>query len=293
MEVGRFRLGAFIGRGASGDVYDGTDTATGAQAAAHHPMHLLWHRPASTPSGQHPLRWPPPLPPSPLPPRLPSPAGEWVAIKWVDCRRFRSILELEAVQEEIALLSSLRHRYIVRLLAVHLTPSHIHFAMEHAGGGTLDQLRRGKVGWAGWAGGRMGCWMHIRLYSAIFGNSSDTSFHVLMQQVPIRMHAVQEGGRLEEGEALHIFLQIFQALEYCHRRCVGALLCHICCPCCADLLPPAADAAPRFPATPPRLPHVPLRLPATPPLPCGSAPGPEAGEHPAGWAGGCQGGRLW
>lgn len=41
-----------------------------------------------------------------------------MAVKCVDCRRFRSIAELEAVQEEAALLSSLRHRYIVRLLAV-------------------------------------------------------------------------------------------------------------------------------------------------------------------------------
>lgn len=41
-----------------------------------------------------------------------------MAVKCVDCRRFRSIAELEAVQEEAALLSSLRQRYIVRLLAV-------------------------------------------------------------------------------------------------------------------------------------------------------------------------------
>lgn len=56
--------------------------------------------------------------PLPTPPTsLPLP-GQRVAVKCVDCRRFRSIAELEAVQEEAALLSSLRHRYIVRLLAV-------------------------------------------------------------------------------------------------------------------------------------------------------------------------------
>ncbi len=69
-----------------------------------------------------------------------------MAVKCVDCRRFRSIAELEAVHAEIALLSSLRHRYIVRLLGVEVTPSHIYFAMEHAGGGTLAQLLQAKVG---------------------------------------------------------------------------------------------------------------------------------------------------
>lgn len=33
--------------------------------------------------------------------------------------------------------------------------------------------------------------------------------------------ALQAGGQLGEPEALRIFLQIFQAVEYCHRRCVG------------------------------------------------------------------------
>ncbi|EFN56028.1 hypothetical protein CHLNCDRAFT_22745, partial [Chlorella variabilis] len=76
------------------------------------------------------------------------------------------------VQEEIALLGSLQHRHIVRLVDVQLTDSHIQLAMEHAGGGTLQQLLRSK------------------------------------------------GGALTEPEALRIFLQIFRAVEYCHRRCV-------------------------------------------------------------------------
>lgn len=102
MEVGgRFRLGALIGRGASGSVYEGLDLSTGGR----------------------------------------------VAVKAVDCRRFKSIADLEAVQEEAALLSTLRHRHIVRLQAVpQIRPSHMFIVMEHAGGGTLHDLLRRKVG---------------------------------------------------------------------------------------------------------------------------------------------------
>ena len=150
MEIGRFRLGAFIGNGASGDVYEGTDMNTGEPLRAPPPTPLHQMLPCTAHCwNQHPPRRLH-LPLAPLPPAL---AGERVAIKCIDCRRFRSILEIQAVQEEIALLSSLRHRFIVRLLGVHLTPSHIHFAMEHAGGGTLDQLRRSKVGRVGWTSG--------------------------------------------------------------------------------------------------------------------------------------------
>jgi len=69
-----------------------------------------------------------------------------VAIKRVDCRSFRSIADLEAAQGEVALLSSLRHRFIVRLLAAHVTPSHLYFVMERAAGGTLAGLLASKVG---------------------------------------------------------------------------------------------------------------------------------------------------
>lgn len=68
-----------------------------------------------------------------------------MAIKSVDCNRFRSIAELEAAQSEIALLSSLHHRYIVRLLDVQIAPTAIHFVIEHAAGGTLAQLLERQV----------------------------------------------------------------------------------------------------------------------------------------------------
>ena len=42
-----------------------------------------------------------------------------------------------------------------------------------------------------------------------------------MRHVKLHVPAPQEGRQLGEAEALRIFLQIFQALEYCHRRCVG------------------------------------------------------------------------
>ncbi|KAL4451618.1 hypothetical protein ABPG75_007280 [Micractinium tetrahymenae] len=99
--------------------------------------------------------------------------GEIVAIKCVDCRRFRSIAELEAAQAEAALLSALRHRHIVRLHAVHFHPTALHFVMEYASGGTLARLLSSR-----------------------------------------------EGRRLDEAEVLRIFAQIFQAVEFCHRRCV-------------------------------------------------------------------------
>lgn len=149
--------------------------------------------------------------PSTVPGQLSSPAGARVAVKCVDCRAFRSIAELEAVQEEAALLASLvrrrrgaarrvsrlahsrccprpclavtapvpapnhstahphmdpasapttfrphpqpsqHHRYIVRLLSVHVTPAHMYLALEHAGGGTLAQLLASQVGGAGGA----------------------------------------------------------------------------------------------------------------------------------------------
>ncbi len=49
-------------------------------------------------------------------PRAPD---ELVAVKSVDATRFRSIAEIEQIQEEMAVLSSLRHPNIIRLLDVH------------------------------------------------------------------------------------------------------------------------------------------------------------------------------
>ena len=48
-----------------------------------------------------------------------------------------------------SLLTLQRHRYIVRLLGVHVTPAHIYFVMEHAGGGTLAQLLARQACWGG------------------------------------------------------------------------------------------------------------------------------------------------
>lgn len=116
------------------------------------------------------------------------------------------------MQEEIALLGSLQHRHIVRLVDVQLTDSHIQLAMEHAGGGTLQQLLRSKVcGWrAGWLAPAEGHPPLTYSNGKVDAASKDCT-----------MHVVQEGGALTEPEALRIFLQIFRAVEYCHRRCVG------------------------------------------------------------------------
>lgn len=52
-------------------------------------------------------------------PRPPHRPDELVAVKSVDATRFRSIAEIEQIQEEMAVLSSLRHPNIIRLLDVH------------------------------------------------------------------------------------------------------------------------------------------------------------------------------
>lgn len=168
-DLGGYRLGAFIGRGASGEVHEAVDTAS----------------------------------------------GERVAVKLVDCRRFRSVAEIEAVQEEAALLRSLRHRHIIRLLGVSLTPTHICFVMEHAGGGTLDVLLKSQAS-AGARGGCCGC-----------RNRPLTKVAACPASCPLTKVAAcptscpQEGRQLGEPEVLRIFTQIVSALEHCHRRCIG------------------------------------------------------------------------
>lgn len=55
-------------------------------------------------------------------------------------RTLTSVGALEQLQEEVAALSSLRHRHIIRLLSMQLLGHSICFIMEHASGGTLKQL---------------------------------------------------------------------------------------------------------------------------------------------------------
>ncbi|KAF6252274.1 AMP-activated protein kinase [Scenedesmus sp. NREL 46B-D3] len=62
---------------------------------------------------------------------------ELVAVKAVDATRFRSICEIEQVQEEMAVLAQLHHPNIIRLLEVVFTGGCFFFIMEYASGGSL------------------------------------------------------------------------------------------------------------------------------------------------------------
>lgn len=64
-------------------------------------------------------------------------ADEIVAIKIIDCGKFRSISEIEQIQDEISVLSTLKHPNIIRLLDVHFLDSVFYFIMEFASGGPL------------------------------------------------------------------------------------------------------------------------------------------------------------
>ncbi|CAD7702489.1 unnamed protein product, partial [Ostreobium quekettii] len=62
---------------------------------------------------------------------------EIVAVKIIDAGKFRSISEIEQIQEEISVLSNLKHPSIIRLLDVHFIDSVFYFIMEFASGGSL------------------------------------------------------------------------------------------------------------------------------------------------------------
>lgn len=68
---------------------------------------------------------------------LPVQPDERVAVKAVDATRFHSIGEIEQVQEEMAVLATLRHPNIIRLLEVHFLAGCFYFVMEYASTGSL------------------------------------------------------------------------------------------------------------------------------------------------------------
>lgn len=70
-------------------------------------------------------------------------AGETVAIKSVDASNFRSIAQIDQIQDEISVLSGLKHPCIIRLLDMHFTNNIFYFVMEYAAGGCLvDYVRK-------------------------------------------------------------------------------------------------------------------------------------------------------
>lgn len=61
----------------------------------------------------------------------------------VDASNFRSISQIEQVQEEISVLSTLKHPHIIRLMDMHFASNIFYFVMEYASGGSLvDFMRR-------------------------------------------------------------------------------------------------------------------------------------------------------
>lgn len=72
--------------------------------------------------------------------------GETVAIKSVDASNFRSIAQIDQIQDEISVLSGLKHPCIIRLLDMHFTNNIFYFVMEYAAGGCLVDYVRKQVG---------------------------------------------------------------------------------------------------------------------------------------------------
>lgn len=62
---------------------------------------------------------------------------EIVAVKTVDASRFRSISEIELVEDEIRALSSVKHDNIINLHEVIFKNHIFHFIMDFAAGGSL------------------------------------------------------------------------------------------------------------------------------------------------------------
>lgn len=62
---------------------------------------------------------------------------EIVAVKTVDASKFRSIADIEQMEEEMRVLSALKHPYIIRLLDVSFSNQTFFLVMEYASGGSL------------------------------------------------------------------------------------------------------------------------------------------------------------
>ncbi|PNH06249.1 putative serine/threonine-protein kinase [Tetrabaena socialis] len=105
---------------------------------------------------------------------------ELVAVKGVDATRFRSIAEIEQIQEEMSVLSSLKHPNIIRLHDVHFQSNTFFLVMEYAGNGSL--------------------------------------VHFLQQYGSSRPFGDSTRHCLDETTAARVFVQMVSALDYCHRR---------------------------------------------------------------------------
>lgn len=112
---------------------------------------------------------------------------ELVAVKILDATRFRSISEIEQVQEEMSVLSQLKHPHIIRLYEVLFIANVFYLVMEFGSGGSLMSYVRGN-GLPAAGGGR--------------------------------------GRFLPEEDAQRLFLQMISAVDFCHRRLAACGLLH-------------------------------------------------------------------
>lgn len=143
--VGKHIMGRVIGSGASGIVRVGKSTIGGGRKPQIHTTKLDWLLLEKTSSSKQSEilqsiqlvlqcgRWVCKVFNS----LCLAPVDEIVAIKIVDCGKFRSIAEIEQIQDEISVLSTLKHPNIIRLLDVHFLDSVFYFIMEFASGGSL------------------------------------------------------------------------------------------------------------------------------------------------------------
>ena len=152
-----------------------------------------------------------------------SAADEVVAIKTVDASRFRSISEIEQMQEEMNVSASLKHPNIVRLYEVHFNNNIFYLVRLSAASGWL----------AGWLAGWHWCLgaERLRLHflpvlSALPVPSSLPPSLPACQVMELssggslmsHIHADAVVNCLDEAETKRLFAQMVSALDYCHRR---------------------------------------------------------------------------
>ncbi len=72
--------------------------------------------------------------------------GDLVAIKEIDAGNFRNISQIEQIQEEINVLSNLKHANIIHLLDSIFIGKMVYVIMEYVAGGSLMDFVTSQVG---------------------------------------------------------------------------------------------------------------------------------------------------
>ena len=154
------------------------------------------------------------------------PAAGLVAIKAINTASFRSVQEIQAVQDEMRVLASLRHPGIVRLLDVKHEGSTIHLVMDYCAGGALTNLLEGPRGGGDRAGGGGGDGAAAAAVAgeAAGGDATGTAgggrraAAASAAAVAAAEAARAAARRLPEAGVRAVLVQTLGALSYCHRR---------------------------------------------------------------------------